>query len=148
MLTVLHADLTKKSIMNIITKNKIKDLHKDHRNSDLNINKDHDRDLKNIEQTALNGGLSKDHNSTQEPDLSCNKSHDLNSHSRNDNEKDHVYDLKNTEQTALNGGLLKIMALLKSQIFHATKVTILNLILVKRMKKIMATILKTSNKPL
>ena len=107
MLTVLHADLTKKSIMNIITKNKIKDLHKDHRNSDLNINKDHDCDLKNIEQTALNGGLSKDHGSTQEPDLSCNKSHDLNSHSRNDNEKDHGHDLKNTEQTALNGGLPK-----------------------------------------
>ena len=107
MLTVLHADLTKKSIMNIITKNKIKDLHKDHRNSDLNINKDHDCDLKNIEQTALNGCLSKDHGSTQEPDLSCNKSHDLNSHSRNDNEKDHGHDLKNTEQTALNGGLSK-----------------------------------------
>ena len=93
--------------MTIITKNKIKDLHKDHRNSDLNINKDHDRDLKNIEQTALNGCLSKDHDSTQEPNLSCNKSHDLNSHSRNDNEKDHGYDLKNTEQTALNGGLSK-----------------------------------------
>ena len=107
MLTVLHADLTKKSIMNIITKNKIKDLHKDHRNSDLNINKDHDCDLKNIEQTALNGCLSKDHGSTQEPDLSCNKSHDLNSHSRNDNEKDHGHDLKNTEQTALNGCLSK-----------------------------------------
>ena len=106
MLTVLHAD-PKKITMTIITKNKIKDLHKDHRNSDLNINKDHDRDLKNIEQTALNGGLSKDHDSTQEPDLSCNKSQDLNSHSRNDNEKDHGYDLKNTEQTTLNGGLPK-----------------------------------------
>ena len=106
MLTVLHAD-PKKITMTIITTNKIKDLHKDHRNSDLNINKDHDRDLKNIEQTALNGGLSKDHDSTQEPDLSCNKSHDLNSHSRNDNEKDHGHDLKNTEQTALNGGLPK-----------------------------------------
>ena len=91
--------------MDIITKNKIKDLHKDHRISDLTINKDHDRDLKNIEQTALNGGLSKDHDATQEPDLSCNKSHDLNSHSRNGNEKDHDHDLKNTEQTALNGGL-------------------------------------------
>ena len=93
MLTVLHAD-PKKITMTIITTNKIKDLHKDHRNSDLNINKDHDRDLKNIEQTALNGGLSKDHDSTQEPDLSCNKSHDLKSHSRNDNEKDHDHDLK------------------------------------------------------
>ena len=90
MLTVLHAD-PKKITMTIITTNKIKDLHKDHRNSDLNINKDHDRDLKNIEQTALNGGLSKDHDSTQEPDLSCNKSHDLNSHSRNDNENCLLY---------------------------------------------------------
>ncbi|MGN8853231.1 hypothetical protein, partial [Anaerobiospirillum succiniciproducens] len=106
MLTVLHAD-PKKITMTIITKNKIKDLHKDHRNSDLNINKDHDRDLKNIEQTALNGGLSKDHNSTQEPDLSCNKSHDLKSHSRKENEKDHGYDLKNIKQTALNGSLSK-----------------------------------------
>ena len=61
--------------MNIITKNKIKDLHKDHRNSDHSINKDHDCDLKNIEQTALNRGLSKDRDATQEPDLSCNKSH-------------------------------------------------------------------------
>ena len=93
--------------MNIITKNKIKDLQKDHRNSDHSINKDHDRNLKNIEQTALNGGLSKDHGSTQEPDLSCNKSHDLKSHSRNDNEKDHDYDLKNIKQTALNGSLSK-----------------------------------------
>ena len=74
---------------------------------DHSINKDHDCDLKNIEQTALNGGLSKDHGSTQEPDLSCNKSHDLKSHSRNDNEKDHGYDLKNIKQTALNGSLSK-----------------------------------------
>ncbi|MGN9072792.1 hypothetical protein, partial [Anaerobiospirillum succiniciproducens] len=49
----------------------------------------------------------KDYDSTQEPDLSCNKSHDLKSHSRNDNEKDHDHDLKNIKQTALNGGLPK-----------------------------------------
>ena len=58
-------------------------------------------------QTALNGGLPKDHDSTQEPDLSCNKSHDLKSHSRKENEKDHGHDLKNIKQTALNGALSK-----------------------------------------
>ena len=39
--------------------------------------KDHDHDLKNTEQTALNGGLSEDLGSTYEQDLPCNKRHDL-----------------------------------------------------------------------
>ena len=46
---------------------------------------DHDHDLKNIKQTALNGGLSKDHDSTQERDLPCNTSHDLGSQTSKDN---------------------------------------------------------------